>query len=1783
MKREDKIRKSGRLASAVGNIGDDLVAEAERAVPAPAMSPKTAASARLKRFAVIAAAAALLAALAAGGFLISRLSKPAIPDVDPASLSLNGSAFYSGGVSETPAALRGLSVTAEGTGARLMPATGSFLVKTAAPTDAETLSQYLKLTPEAPVYVKASSDTEFVISPASGSFAPGTVYRLTVGDPANPDASFAFQTASELVIKSLLPADRTLNVPADAGIEITFSESVKSVSDVSAHVSFSPSIKGTWDLYPDGRTAVFVPSKQLEYDSVYSYTVSGGVESLSGKKLAESSKVSFRTAAEKTGDGRYYLSISLEDDFASLKKCVSPRNAASVNFTLSGRSDVSASVKIRAVLYKYPTVRAAFDAVKKHEANLGEANAAAYTLSGLEKVWQDEKTLSAGQKRTGYFYISSHSASHSPFVLPAGLAEGAYLLTLDADYGGKLKAETAGIIQVTSLRCFSAGSDGITLLMLSDDSGNPVSGSTVTGFSYTPYDGWNLDAASFNPFEMVSSDGFARISTGSDTAVLALAETAGSSLIVCRGTAAKAEADYFMKYLYTDREVYFQNDIINIWGFAVPLYGAAMPGTLFLQTGLSPIKTPVAVGDDGTFSASVALEQTKPGGLYVKLTDANGSVVAYKYVRVTSQDKPVYTASLSFDKLFYKYGDRPEITLTASFFDGTPAEGLEFCFRCCEDFELSDDYGVTGPDGRLTAFLDLSRTSVSSTEPLYLTVEATLSGFETQTLRVSQTVLYFHSDYVFSADSAYGNDFCELRLNRRDLSSVRSESDLQYPAYPANTVGEPAGGKITYRLIKYVITSTPKTVYDTYTKRSFTSYSYTRSESTVSSGTAEFKNGVIELPKYAVTGFTGGYFYDISYKDGRTANVSVQLSATKQSSGFIPYGTQTDGPYIYASAESYVPGDRVNAQLKLPEGMNCCCFWVLCADGIVSYSRGPVFSGDYTDGMVPGAALYACFYDPSSDTFSSLRKDLPYDWQSRASLDISAVPGAGSYRPGQSASVSFKVKDSGGRPVPGVRILVSIADEACFALGNQSADIPAGFFESTGPAASAAYQYRYLYLHGIKPVVINEPRYVISPLNGWDADYTRKYLQEAPAEAENSAAEMYSDKGMYGDNVSYYVRDYFADNPVFAVVTTGSDGSAELSFTVPDNITSWRITACAFTGAANPGDILCGSAVSGTVCTQPFFLNCGVCGRYIHGDDVAFSVRAYGTESSGSVSYKAVLYDASGKMITHKTAKSDSKTHAWFNFGTLEEGEYTVMFYGDLGSNSDALKACFSVVGSLASATVNREMTPDGIKTISPLAYPVSLSFYTESGRYSLYNRICSALMYLPDVRTDAAAARYVSLSASSKIYGTDASGDLDLLKKQFPQNGIVPLIHYGTPDPALTAELLSVCPELFGQEARNNALQTYLGILSSAEYTDGTELCSALLGLSVLGEPVLDRLYAVAAKAADFPAEAKLYLAAAFAAIGDYAPASGIWNGLRTELGVEDGDYGTLYVRGTTLEERVRLSSLALLSAARINKADASKLALYLCENATAAESPALALASYLRFFAPSDEDLSDKKLVYILNGERKTAEVGRGKIFRITLTRSEFASFSVVSAEDGILAGVSYTGSAEDAFGELKESGRIRLSKTVTETGSGRFTVSLRIRGTSTRISESFSLHDWIPSGARFVSVKETPAVLDNGIVSSAYIYNSAGQNMNGYIRVWNENEAYNLKKSDNPLKTITKLYENVCPEYSFDITVKYEIRGAVAGRFICESAVVESASAGIRSTSERQYLTITDKRKG
>ena len=50
-----------------------------------------------------------------------------------------------------------------------------------------------------------------------------------------------------------------------------------------------------------------------------------------------------------------------------------------------------------------------------------------------------------------------------------------------------------------------------------------------------------------------------------------------------------------------------------------------------------------------------------------------------------------------------------------------------------------------------------------------------------------------------------------------------------------------------------------------------------------------------------------------------------------------------------------------------------------------------------------------------------------------------------------------------------------------------------------------------------------------------------------------------------GDNLEAYdiFRDDFRDTAFFKPLQSDQDGSASLSFTLPDNITSWRITTLA--------------------------------------------------------------------------------------------------------------------------------------------------------------------------------------------------------------------------------------------------------------------------------------------------------------------------------------------------------------------------------------------------------------------------------------------------------------------------------------------------------------------------------------------------------------------------------------------------------------------------------------------
>ena len=145
--------------------------------------------------------------------------------------------------------------------------------------------------------------------------------------------------------------------------------------------------------------------------------------------------------------------------------------------------------------------------------------------------------------------------------------------------------------------------------------------------------------------------------------------------------------------------------------------------------------------------------------------------------------------------------------------------------------------------------------------------------------------------------------------------------------------------------------------------------------------------------------------------------------------------------------------------------------------------------------------------------------------------------------------------------------------------------------------------------------------------------------------------------------------------------------------------------------------------------------------------------------------------------------------------------------------------------------------------------------------------------------------------------------------------------------------------------------LQAYLG---GGEYLDDTELCAALLGLAALAEPVLDVLYNVASVAAAYSVEAKLYLAAAFAYIGDFPAAKVIYAAVKSEY-LSENEARELY-QGEGTEEQIKLTALALVVASRLNRTDAEGMVKYLLGHVSGAEYYELEMAAYVGFFMPTE-----------------------------------------------------------------------------------------------------------------------------------------------------------------------------------------------------------------------------------
>lgn len=196
--------------------------------------------------------------------------------------------------------------------------------------------------------------------------------------------------------------------------------------------------------------------------------------------------------------------------------------------------------------------------------------------------------------------------------------------------------------------------------------------------------------------------------------------------------------------------------------------------------------------------------------------------------------------------------------------------------------------------------------------------------------------------------------------------------------------------------------------------------------------------------------------------------------------------------------------------------------------------------------------LYICgVYFDGEKIYRAGVKNLLYDYKEKQ-LDVQIKPDKENNAPGDTVNLDITVKKPDGTPA-GAQVNLSVVDESFFVLSEQYVN-----------TAESIYEYRFG--TGILLDYVSYKKIVILDFGGAEG----------------------------GDEA---VRLDFKDTAFFKSVTTDSRGKGRISFKLPDNLTSWRITYQAVTG-----NLFAGSGKMNINAKLPFFLTLIMSDKYMAGD-----------------------------------------------------------------------------------------------------------------------------------------------------------------------------------------------------------------------------------------------------------------------------------------------------------------------------------------------------------------------------------------------------------------------------------------------------------------------------------------------------------------------------------------------------------------------------------------------------
>ncbi len=552
--------------------------------------------------------------------------------------------------------------------------------------------------------------------------------------------------------------------------------------------------------------------------------------------------------------------------------------------------------------------------------------------------------------------------------------------------------------------------------------------------------------------------------------------------------------------------------------------------------------------------------------------------------------------------------------------------------------------------------------------------------------------------------------------------------------------------------------------------------------------------------------------------------------------------------------------------------------------------------------------------------------------------------------------------------------------------------------------------------------------------------------------------------GYYVHNDKAGARKDFQDAALFKEVSTGILGEANATFTLPDNITSWRVTA---QGISDNLDV--GSSTKLIPVTLPLFVETNIAKEYLTGDKPIIKLYGYGSDlqSGDSLELNVTIED----LNYDETQTGRAFEPASFELPEMTAGIHDVYVTATAGNQEDTVLKKVSVIDShWEKETANYYTLAEDMKIDGADDRPTTLVFMDKNRGY--FYRDLIGLYYTWGERVDQKyakklAAEYMNLYFEEKYTIEEFDGSV----YQTPDGGIS-ILPYSSSELPLSAQMVDLAADEFDV----SALTSYFNSFIVNEGSSLEEIIIALYGLANLDEPILNQIIHLYENN-EISDQLKLYVALTLDRIGAGEYARVIYNDLISRLAETQEPYIRLAL-GEDEDDYLKYTVLAAILANKLSADEEEGLYGYVRSKWTDEILINVEKLIYLRQALPLAE-AGPVSFNYSVGNRSDSVTLEKYKKHKISVSPDELSqiSFSDITGKVGLIS--YYTEPADpDSITIDNQIGVSRSyqivggkqNKTFSEGDIVLVTLSHKIDANA--IDDSYQITDYLPSGLTAIS---------------------------------------------------------------------------------------------------------------